>query len=92
MITFDFSQNLQFPNFGEEQPGDTCCFSLITLNVFGIFNHLKEKDKSHNFLYYEGEGNKGAINVASVIKCFFLYHIIILEFIPRDQPTTNSIS
>ena len=68
VITFDFAQNLQLPYFGEEQPGDTYYFSPLSLNVFGIVDHSPETDHLYGFLYHEGEGKKGANNVASLIK------------------------
>ena len=68
MIAFDFAQDLQFPHFGEEQPGDIFYFSPLNRHAFGTLNHSLEHDQMHEDLNQEWEGKKGANNVASLIK------------------------
>ena len=57
----DYSQNLDLPHFGSEQPGDTYYFSPLTVNVFGLVDHTTEVLSA--YVYNEGEGKKGGNNV-----------------------------
>ena len=73
VITFDYTQNLQFPHFGEEKPGNTYYFSPLNLLMFGIVNHSPENDQMYRCLHHEGK--KGSNNAGSLIKLFLLKHI-----------------
>ena len=64
---FDYSQNVQCPFFGKEQPGETYYMSPLTINVFGINDGNKEQDHLYAYCYNEGIGTKGGNNVASML-------------------------
>lgn len=68
--TFHFPQNLGAPHFGKEQPGDTYCYSPLSLRIFGIVDHSPTKDHLYGFLHHEGEGKKGGNNAGSLVHWF----------------------
>jgi hypothetical protein len=61
----DYSQNLDLPHFGSEQPGDTFYFSPLTMLVFGLVDHSTKILSA--YVYSEGEGKKGGNNVSSLL-------------------------
>ena len=61
----DYSQNLDMPHFGGEQPGDTYYYSPLNIYVFGLVNMATEVLLA--YVYGEGEGEKGGNNVPSLI-------------------------
>jgi hypothetical protein len=62
----DYSQNLDLPHFGGEQPGETFYYSPLNIFQFGVVDPT-DNDKLHAFVYDEGDGKKGGNNVASLI-------------------------
>ena len=89
VITFDYAQNLGIPHFGDEQPGDTYYFSPLNLYVFGVANNALPNNHLHGYLYHEGEGKKGAVNVASMVMHYIKTYLIPADFNPR---TTSNLS
>ena len=71
----DYSQNLDLPHFGGEQPGDTYYFSPYSISIFGLVNHANEILSSYT--YPEGVGKKGGNNVVSLIYKYLLDNGII---------------
>ena len=63
----EHAQNLGLPHAGEEQPGDTCYFSPLSLFCFGLVDTSKNDGKMSAFACTEGMGKKGGNNVASMI-------------------------
>ena len=53
--------------FGASQPGDTYYFSLLKINVFGIFDCSILGGSLGDHVYNEGQGKKGGNNVASLL-------------------------
>jgi hypothetical protein len=75
----DFSQNLDLPHFGGEQPGETFYYSPLNIFQFGVVDPT-DNDKLHAFVYDEGDGKKGGNNVASLIlKLLGLQEINLME-------------
>ena len=62
----DYSQNLDLPHFGGEQPGETFYYSPLNIFQFGVVDPT-DNDKLYAFVYDEGDGKKGGNNVASLI-------------------------
>jgi hypothetical protein len=60
----DYSQNLDLPHFGGEQPGETFYYSPLNIFQFGVVDP-SDNDRLHAFVYDEGDGKKGGNNVAS---------------------------
>ena len=60
----DYSQNLDLPHFGGEQPGDTYYFSPYNISLFGLVNHVNEIMSAYSYL--EGVGKKEGNNVVSL--------------------------
>lgn len=65
MYCGDYSQNMDLPHFGGEQPGDSYYFSPLAVYLFGIADH--STDVLSAYLYHEGVGKKGGDNVVSLI-------------------------
>jgi hypothetical protein len=63
----DFSQNMELPFFGKSQPGDTCYFSPLKINVFGIVDCSIFGGKLSAHVYDKGVAKKGGNNVTSLI-------------------------
>ena len=75
----DYSQNLDLPHFGGEQPGETFYYSPLNIFQFGVVDPT-DNDKLHAFVYDEGDGKKGGNNVASLLlKLLQLPEIDLLE-------------
>eukprot|EP00957_Ditylum_brightwellii_P029800 2254075-Ditylum_brightwellii.AAC.2 len=68
----DYSQNLDLPHYGSEQPVKTYYYCPLNINQFGIVDPSDEslKERLYAFVYHEGEGEKGGNNVASLIMKF----------------------
>jgi hypothetical protein len=62
----NYSQNLDLPHFGGEQPEDTFYYSPLNIFQFGVVDPT-DNNKLHAFVCYEGDGKKGGNNVASLI-------------------------
>jgi hypothetical protein len=75
----DYSQNLDLPHFGGEQPGET--FYCSPLNIFQLrVVDPTDNDKLHAFVHDEGDGKKGGNDVASLIlKLLRLPEINLME-------------
>lgn len=65
MFCGDYSQNMDLPHFGGEQPGESYYFSPLGVYVFGIADH--SNDVLSAYVYHEGVGKKGGDNVVSLI-------------------------
>ncbi len=69
----NYGQNMELPVYNDEQPG--CMYYYSTLSVYnlGVINHAHVYDngqiRKHMYAhtYNEGEGKKGANNVASLM-------------------------
>jgi hypothetical protein len=57
---------MELPFFGSSQPGDTCYFSALKINVFDIVDCSIFGGKLSAHVYHEGVGKKGGNNVASL--------------------------
>ena len=55
----DYSQNLDMPHFGSEQPGDTYYFSPLGIYVFGIVKASAVPSTLRCFYYKEGFEKRG---------------------------------
>ena len=66
----DYSQNLDLPHFGGEQPGDTYYYSPRGIFIFGLVDLSNEILSA--YVYPEGEGKKGGNNVSSLIYKFLV--------------------
>ena len=66
-VVCDYSQNVELPHFGAEQPQDIYYFSAITVNIFGMADVTKTPTKMLAYGYREDQGGKGGNNVASLI-------------------------
>jgi len=66
-LVADFSQNMELPLFGAEQPGETYYYTPLTVNAFGIVDTSTEPEHLHFYLYEEFVGRKGGNNVASLL-------------------------
>ena len=64
-IVADYSQNLQLPHFGEEQPGETYYYCPLNVAAFGVVDC--QNDHLSAYVYHEGEGKKGGNNVSSLL-------------------------
>jgi len=73
-ITIDYSQNLDLPHLGDEQPGDCYYYSPINLYCFGIVDSTQEH--LHAYIYTEGEGKKGSNNVSSLIMHYLTSNVV----------------
>ena len=67
---FDYAQNVQCPQFGGEQPGETYYYSPLNVNVFGIVDSNTQTEKLVAYCYHEGEGGKGGDNVNTMLYDF----------------------
>lgn len=92
----DYSQNIDLPHTGDEQPGECYYMSPVNLYIFGLVDvSLKEK-KCKGFTYLESMGEKGGRNVASFILSY-LYeksvsiHPIITDLYRNDRILDTSI-
>jgi hypothetical protein len=65
-VVVDYSQNMEKPFFGRDQPGDTFYFAPKTVNLLGIVDTTTEKDLLHAYTYEEDEGHKGGNNVPAL--------------------------
>ena len=65
VIVCDYSQNLDLPHFGNEQPGESYYWSPLGIYIFGTCNYATETLNAYT--YHEGEGDKGGNNVSSLI-------------------------
>jgi hypothetical protein len=63
----DYSQNLDIPHVGAEQPGDTYYFSPKNVYVFGCVDGSSDPAELDAYAYEEETGNKGSNNVASLL-------------------------
>jgi hypothetical protein len=66
-FVMDYSQNLDIPHFGDEQPGETYYYSPLSVYCFGTIDCSTLPEKMHALIYTEGEGKKGGNNVSSLI-------------------------
>jgi hypothetical protein len=64
-------QNMELPFFGKDLPGDTCCCTPKTINLFGVVDcNSSEKDILCSCACGEDHGGKGRNNVALLLmKC-----------------------
>jgi hypothetical protein len=53
----DYSQNLDLPHFGGEQPGETFYYSPLNIFQFGVVDPT-DNDRLHAFVYDEGTGRR----------------------------------
>lgn len=65
MYCGDYSQNMDLPHFGGEQPGESYYYSPLRVFLFGIADHSNAVLSA--YLYHEGFGKKGGDNVVSLI-------------------------
>ena len=70
VFVLDFSQNLELPHFGDEQPGETYYYSPLAVYIFGIADVSFQPTRMTAFAFHEGEGGKGGNYVASMIMEF----------------------
>ena len=69
----DYGQNMELPVYNDEQPGCTYYYSPLSVYNLGVVNHAHVYDNGkigkhmYAHIYNEGEGKKGANNVASLI-------------------------
>eukprot|EP00978_Attheya_sp_CCMP212_P039672 scaffold208562_cov36-Attheya_sp.AAC.2 len=68
-FVMDYSQNLDIPHFGDEQPGETYYYSPLSVYCFGTIDCSTTPEHMHAFIYKEGQGKKGGNNVSSLILC-----------------------
>ena len=70
LFYFDYAQNVQCPQFGSEQPGETYYYSPLTINVFGVVDGNTATEHLVAYCYHEGQGGKGGDNVVSMLYDF----------------------
>ena len=69
----DYGQNMELPVFNDNQPGCTYYYSPLGVYNLGVVNHAHDygsgeiKEHMYAHVYHEGDGKKGANNVASLI-------------------------
>jgi len=80
-LVVDYCQNLQYPWYGDKQPGETYYYPHVTVYCLGAVDVADESvnldgepvARLHAHIYHEGEGNggkgtvKGGNNVASLV-------------------------
>ena len=70
MFYFDYAQNVQCPQFGSEQPGETYYYSPLNINVFGIVDANTDTEQLQVYCFHEGHGAKGGNSVVSMLHHF----------------------
>jgi hypothetical protein len=68
----DFAQNINLPNFAEEQPGATYYFSPMSVYPFGIVDCSTEPSQLTAFCYYEGQAKKATASPQCCGNLFWL--------------------
>ena len=69
----DYGQNMELPVFNHNQPGCTYYYPPLGIFNLGVVNHAHDygngefKEHMYAHVYHEGDGKKGANNVASLI-------------------------
>lgn len=67
LFYFDYAQNVQCPQFGSEQPGETYYYSPLNINVFGIVDSNGDTEALTAYCFHEGHGAKGGDSVTSML-------------------------
>ena len=86
----DYSQNMDLPHFGTDQPGDTYYYSPLSIFVFGVVNFAT--NMMNAFVYDEGEAKKGGDSVVSLLWKSLKMAGIIEEVEKGNGPGKNVIS
>jgi hypothetical protein len=66
-LVCNYAQNMEMPYFGSTQPGKMHYFTPKTINLFGIVDCYPEKEVLYGYCYGEEDGQKGGLNVASLL-------------------------
>jgi hypothetical protein len=67
VIVCDYAQNINFPHYGGEHPGEIYYLSALTINLFGIVDLSVTPNKLKCYAYHESTGEKDGNNVASML-------------------------
>ena len=69
----DYGKNMELPVYNQEQPGVTYYYNSLSVYKLGVVDHAhkyyngKVKEHMYAHVYHKGVGEKGAINVTSLI-------------------------
>jgi hypothetical protein len=67
VLVCDYAQNVNYPHYGGEQPGEIYYLSALTINLFDIVDLSVTPNKLNFYAYRESTAKMGSNNVASML-------------------------